>query len=262
VVVGDGQESEAADRVNLTLPSDQNELVDAVSAVNKHTIVVVDAGGPVVMPWLGKVSAVLDAWYPGQTDGRELAAVLFGAVNPSGHLPVTFPTSTNMTPIATPAQFPGTGTAVEYSEGVNVGYRWYEATGTTPLFPFGFGLSYTTFRYGAATAQVRKRNGKPVVTTTVRVTNTGQRAGADVAQLYLGQPPAAGNPPRQLEGFQRISLAPGASETVTFTLGTKQLDYYNATGTAWRAASGAYQVWMGDSSALAQLPAHAQFHLS
>ncbi|HTT87681.1 MAG TPA: glycoside hydrolase family 3 C-terminal domain-containing protein, partial [Acidimicrobiales bacterium] len=261
VVVGDGQESEAADRVNLTLPSDQNELIDAVAAVNKHTVVVVDAGGPVVMPWLAKVSAVLDAWYPGQTDGKALAAVLFGAVNPSGHLPVTFPTTTTKTPVSTSAQFPGTDGRVRYSEGVDVGYRWYDATGTTPLFPFGFGLSYTTFRYRDARVQVRARNGKPVVTATVRVTNTGRRAGADVAQLYLGQPQAAENPPRQLEAFRRVSLAPGTSETIGFTLRTGQLQYYDPASTTWRVASGDYRIWIGDSSALAQLPVHTQFHL-
>jgi beta-glucosidase len=147
VVVGDGQESEAADRSTLALPSDQDLLVSAVAAVNKHTIVVLDAGGPVLMPWLGQVSSVLDAWYPGQSDGTALAALLFGAADPSGHLPITFPTSSAADPVSTAAQFPGVNGDVPYSEGVDVGYRWYDAVGITPLFPFGFGLSYTTFRY-------------------------------------------------------------------------------------------------------------------
>ena len=262
VVVGDGQESESADRVGLTLPSDQDALVDAVAAVNRHTVVVVDAGGPVAMPWLGKVPAVLDAWYPGQADGTALAAVLFGRVDPSGHLPVTFPATAAETPVATPARYPGTGDGVAYAEGVDVGYRWYDATGTTPLFPFGYGLSYTTFRYGHPTAAVRERHGTPVVTATVRVTNTGTRAGADVAQLYLGQPPADGNPPRQLEAFRRVSLAPGATRTVRFTLGATELAAYHTAGSAWRVAPGTYHLWMGDSSALAQLPARAEVHLA
>ena len=261
VVVGDGQESEAADRINLTLPSDQNALVDAVAAVNRHTVVVVDAGGPVAMPWLGKVSAVLDAWYPGQTDGAALAAVLFGAVDPSGHLPVTFPTSADLSPVSTPAQYPGSAAGVSYSEGVDVGYRWYAATGTTPLFAFGYGLSYARFRYRDAAVEVRTRHGRPVVTATVRVTNVGDRSGADVAQMYLGQPAAADNPPRQLEGFRRVSLAPGASRSIHFTLGSAQLAYYPTSGSGWRVAPGNYRVWMGDSSALAQLPARAEFHL-
>ncbi len=262
VVVGDGQESEAADRINLTLPTEQNELVDAVAAVNRHTVVVVDAGGPVVMPWLGRVSSVLDAWYPGQGDGTALAAVLFGNADPSGHLPVTFPTAVTKSPVSTPAQFPGVDGTVDYSEGVDVGYRWYDATGTTPLFPFGFGLSYTTFRYGDPTVQVRTQDGRPVVTATVRVTNTGDRAGADVAQLYLGQPPVAGNPPRQLEAFHRVSLAPGQSRRITFTLGGDQIAYYDTGNGAWRVAAGTYRIWMGDSSALAQLPARSHFRLA
>jgi beta-glucosidase len=262
VVVGDGQESEAADRVNLTLPSDQNELVQAVAAANPHTVVVVDAGAAVAMPWLSGVAGVVDAWYPGQTDGAALAAVLFGSVDPSGHLPVTFPTTTAKTPVSTPARFPGTGQRVEYSEGVDVGYRWYDATGTAPLFPFGYGLSYANFRYDHPSVHLARRGGRPAVTASVRVTNTGRVAGADVAQLYLGQPSAAGNPPRQLEAFRRVSLAPGSSTTVTFTLGARQLAYYDTAVGNWQVAAGSYRIWMGDSSGLAQLPAREHFHLA
>jgi len=262
VVVGDGQESEAGDRVDLSLPSDQDQLVEAVAGVNKHTVVVIDAGGPVSMPWLGEVSSVLDAWYPGQTDGTALAAVLFGDVDPSGHLPVTFPTATTASPVSSSAQFPGTDGKVDYSEGVDVGYRWYDATGTTPLFPFGFGLSYTTFRYSNPEVHVGVRNGQPLVTASVLVTNTGDQSGSDVAQLYLGQPSSAGNPPRQLEAFSRVSLGSGMSQTVTFTLGNEQLAYYDTTGATWRVASGMYQIWMGDSSALAQLPARISFRIA
>ena len=138
VVVGDGQESEAGDRVDLALPSDQDQLVEAVAGVNKHTVVVIDAGGPVAMPWLGEVSSVLDAWYPGQTDGTALAAVLYGDVDPSGHLPMTFPTATTASPVSSPAQFPGTDGRVDYSEGVDVGYRWYDATGYDATVPVRF----------------------------------------------------------------------------------------------------------------------------
>jgi beta-glucosidase len=262
VVVGDGQESEGSDRADLALPADQDELVDAVAAANKHTVVVVDAGGPVTMPWLGKVSSVLDAWYPGQTDGTALAAVLFGNVNPSGHLPVTFPTATTNSPVSNPTQFPGTDGSVVYAEGVDVGYRWYDATGTTPLFPFGFGLSYTTFRYSKPGVHVRVRNGRSTVTATVRVANVGNKSGTDVAQIYLGQPSAAGNPPRQLEAFRRVSLAPHSSQVVTFTLDSEQLAYYDNTSGAWRVAPGTYRVWIGDSSGMAQLPARSHFLIS
>lgn len=262
VVVGDGQESEAADRTTLDLPFDQDQLVSAVAAVNNRTVVVVDAGGPVLMPWLGEVSAVLDAWYPGQSDGTALGAVLFGIKDPSGHLPITFPTSTAKDPVSTPAQFPGVNGEVQYSEGVDVGYRWYDATDTKPLFPFGFGLSYTTFRYSTPSVHVAIDAGRPFVTATVRVENTGRTAGADVAQLYLGQPSLAGNPPRQLEAFQRVSLEPGQSRTLTFTLSGLQLAYYSTTARSWRITAGNYRVWMGDSSGLAQLRARASFHIS
>ncbi len=262
VVVGDGQESEGGDRVDLALPADQDQLVEAVAGVNKHTVVVIDAGGPVTMPWLGEVSSVVDAWYPGQTNGSALAAVLVGDVDPSGHLPMTFPTATTASPVSSPAQFPGTDGRVDYSEGVDVGYRWYDATGTTPLFPFGFGLSYTTFLYSNPEVRVQVRDGRPQVTASVLITNTGNTSGTDVAQLYLGQPPAAGNPPRQLEAFHRVSLKSGMSQTVTFTLGEAQLAYYDPTGAAWRIAPGTYHIWMGDSSALAQLPAVTSFPLA
>jgi beta-glucosidase len=262
VVVGDGQESEGADRANLELPAAQDQLISAVSAANKHTVVVVDAGGPVLMPWLDHVSSVLDAWYPGQSDGNALAGVLFGTTDPSGHLPMTFPASTSENPVSTSAQFPGTNGKVHYSEGVEVGYRWYDATGTKPLFPFGFGLSYTTFSYGSPSVHVRYDDGRPVVTASVQVQNTGNRSGADVAQLYLGQPSSAGNPPRQLESFQRVTLNPGESRNVVFTLRGLQLAFYNQAVQSWQIAKGKYRIWMGDSSALAQLPAKVSFAIS
>jgi beta-glucosidase len=262
VVVGDDQESEAVDRITLALPSDQDALVRAVAGANKHTIVVLDAGGPVTMPWLNEVSSVLDAWYPGQTDGTALAAVLFGRIDPSGHLPMTFPTAMAHDPVSTPAQFPGVDGDVRYSEGVDVGYRWYEATGTKPLFPFGYGLSYTTFGYSAPHVRVADDDGRPVVTATVRVTDTGPRSGADVAQLYLGQPAPTANPPRQLEAFQRVSLRPGQSRTVTFVLRGLQLAYYDTGARSWRIADGRYRIWMGDSSALANLAARVTFGIA
>src|SRR5215469_13448564 len=147
VVVSDDTESEAADRPSLNLPSAQDELISAVAAVNPHTVVVIDAGAPVAMPWLPQVAGVIDAWYPGQTSGTSLASVLFGQADPSGHLPVTFPASLSQMPTSAAAQFPGTGSQVQYSEGIDVGYRWYDANNIAPLFPFGFGLSYTTFAF-------------------------------------------------------------------------------------------------------------------
>ena len=147
VVVSDDTESEAADRASLNLPSAQNELISAVAAANPHTVVVVDAGAPVAMPWLSQVSSVVDAWYPGESNGTALASVLFGQTDPSGHLPVTFPADLSQVPASTPSQFPGIDGQVQYSEGIDVGYRYYDANNETPLFPFGYGLSYTTFSY-------------------------------------------------------------------------------------------------------------------
>ena len=137
VVVSDDTETEAADRPSLNLPSAQNELISAVAAANPHTVVVINAGAPVAMPWLNRVAAVVDAWYPGQTSGTALASVLFGNTDPGGHLPVTFPRNLAQVPAASKARFPGVNGKVHYSEGLDVGYRWYDAKAISPLFPFG-----------------------------------------------------------------------------------------------------------------------------
>ncbi len=270
VVVSDDTESEAADRAGLSLPSAQNELISAVAAANPHTVVVVDAGAPVAMPWLGQVSSVLDAWYPGESNGTALAAVLFGKADPGGHLPVTFPADLSQVPASSPSQFPGTGGQVLYSEGVDVGYRYYDANNETPLFPFGYGLSYTTFGFShlritpqavtngtsnpGTTACGCNGQSAGLVTVSATVTNTGRVAGSDVAQLYLGDPAAAGEPPRQLKGFQKVTLQPGQSTTVHFTLSGHDMSYWNAAANGWVVPDGQFGIYVGDSSALASLP--------
>jgi beta-glucosidase len=275
VVVSDDTESEAADRAGLDLPSAQNELISAVAAVNPHTVVVIDAGAPVVMPWLGQVASVVDAWYPGESNGTALAAVLFGRVDPGGHLPVTFPVSLAQVPASTPAEFPGVGGKVLYSEGIDVGYRYYEAKGETPLFPFGYGLSYTRFAFSRLTVtplQVRNTASGPgptscgcngqssdLVTVSARITNTGAVAGSDVVQLYLGDPVVAGEPPRQLKGFSKVTLAPGQSQVVRFTLSGHDLSFWDDAADGWVVPDGRFQVYVGDSSALAGLPLHTTF---
>ncbi len=275
VVVSDDTESEAADRVGLSLPSAQNELISAVAAANPHTVVVVDAGAPVAMPWLSQVSSVLDAWYPGESNGTALAAVLFGKTGPGGHLPVTFPADLSQVPASTPSQFPGTSGQVQYSEGVDVGYRSYDANSETPLFPFGYGLSYTTFAFGQLRVTPREVlnhasnpgttacgcNGQSggQVTVSATVTNTGTVAGSDVAQLYLDDPAAAGEPPRQLKGFQKVTLRPGQSTTVHFTLTGHDLSYWNDAANGWVVPDGHFGVYVGDSSALANLPLRGRF---
>ena len=275
VVVSDDTESEAADRASLNLPSAQNELISAVAAANPHTVVVVDAGAPVTMPWINQVSSVVDAWYPGESNGTALASVLFGQTDPGGHLPVTFPTDLSQVPASTPSQFPGTGGEVQYSEGIDVGYRYYDATNETPLFPFGYGLSYTTFRYSnlrVTPGQVQNRTSNPgtpacgcngqsgkQVTVSATVTNTGSVAGSDVPQLYLDDPAAAGEPPRQLKGFQKVTLKPGQSTTVRFTLSGQDLSYWDDAANGWVLPDGTFGVYVGDSSALANLPLRGRF---
>jgi beta-glucosidase len=262
VVVSDDTESEATDRPSLDLPSAQNELVSAVTAANPHTVVVIDAGAPVLMPWLSQAGAVLDDWYPGETNGTSLARVVFGEVDPSGHLPVTFPTSLSQVPASTPAQFPGVDGQVQYSEGLDVGYRWYDAQDLTPMFPFGYGLSYTTFAYSNLQVGADPLAGVGDVRVAATVTNTGSRYGADVAQLYLGDPAAAGEPPRQLVGFQRVALAPGASRRVAFTITPRDTWWSDDGASGWSQTAGTYQVDVGDSSALADLPLQGSFTMA
>jgi beta-glucosidase len=275
VVVSDDTESEAADRASLNLPSAQNELISAVAAANPHTVVVVDAGAPVTMPWINQVSSVVDAWYPGESNGTALASVLFGQTDPGGHLPVTFPTDLSQVPASTPSQFPGTGGEVQYSEGIDVGYRYYDATNETPLFPFGYGLSYASFRYSnlrVTPGQVQNATSNPgtpacdcngesgrQVTVSATVTNTGPVAGSDVAQLYLNDPAVAGEPPRQLKGFQKVALKPGQSTTVRFTLTGQDLSYWDDAASGWVLPDGGFGVYVGDSSALANLPLRGHF---
>jgi beta-glucosidase len=239
-------EGEGSDLSSITLPGQQNQLISAVAAANPHTVVVLNTGSAVTMPWLGSVAGVFEAWYPGQEDGNAIAELLFGDVNPSGKLPVTFPASLADVPASTAAQWPGSGGTVQYSEGVDVGYRWYDAKNVSPLFPFGFGLSYTSFSYSGLSVSGPDASGTVSVSATV--TNTGTRAGSDVAQLYVGDPAATGEPPKQLKGFQRVTLNPGAATTVHFTVGIRDLSYWDPAAHGWTAPAGAYQLMVGDSS--------------
>jgi beta-glucosidase len=247
VVFANLGESEGSDLTSIDLGTTQDNLITSVAAANPNTIVVLNTGSAVTMPWLSSVKGVLEAWYPGQGDGTAIASVLFGSSNPSGHLTVTFPTALSQVPASTTAQWPGTGGTVQYSEGIDVGYRWYNSKSLTPLFPFGYGLSYTTFSFSNLHVGALTAGGAATVTATV--TNTGSRSGADVAQLYVTDPSALGQPPLQLEGFQRVNLAAGASTTVTFPLTQQNLQYWNSSSNAWATAAGNYTVSVGDSSA-------------
>ncbi|WP_245601822.1 glycoside hydrolase family 3 C-terminal domain-containing protein [Hamadaea tsunoensis] len=237
--------NEGSDQASIDLPNNQNSLISQVAAANAKTIVVLHTNSATTMPWLGSVAGVFEGFYSGQEVGNSIAALLFGDVNPSGKLPVTFPQSLADVPASTAAQWPGANNQVQYSEGLGVGYRWYDGQNKTPLFPFGFGLSYTTF--GFSNLQVGAfSGGKATVTATV--TNTGTRAGTEVAQLYVGAPAANGEPVRQLRGYQRVTLNAGASQTVTFTVTAKDLAYYNTNATSWTTPAGAYTISVGNSS--------------
>jgi beta-glucosidase len=237
-------ESEGADLADIDLPGEQNQLIRAVAAANRRTIVVLNTGSAVTMPWVDSVAAVLEGWYPGQEDGNAIAAVLFGDVNPSGKLPVSFPRTLADVPAASAARWPGVDGRVEYSEGLLVGYRWYQARGITPLFPFGFGLSYTTFRFENLRVSRRGRS----VAVGVDITNTGRRAGADVVQLYVGFPASTGEPPKQLKGFQKVPLAPGETRHLTFSLDPRAFAHWDAAANGWVVSAGEYQIEIGDAS--------------
>ncbi|MEV6012353.1 glycoside hydrolase family 3 C-terminal domain-containing protein [Streptomyces sp. NPDC051976] len=235
-----------AEDSDINLSDADNALVTDVAKANPHTIVVLNTGSAVAMPWVNSAAAVLEAWYPGQESGNAIAELLFGDANPSGHLPVTFPTSLSQTPTNTTAQWPGTNGTEQFSEGLNVGYRWYDTKGLTPLFPFGYGLSYTSFSFSNLSVSPLAKGGKATVIATV--TNTGSRQGADVAQLYLTAPASSGEPPKRLAGFTRVDLQPGQSKTVTFPLTEKDLQYWDSGTSDWSTATGTYTVSVGDSS--------------
>ncbi len=235
-------QTEASDR-ELALPGDADQLIEAVAAVNRHTVVVVNSGGAVLMPWLPKVSAVVEAWYPGEEDGTAVAAVLTGRVDPSGRLPITFPTSPTAQPASTASEFPGIDDVVDYGTGLDVGYRWYQANGVTPLFPFGFGLDYTTFSLSDPRVTATTTGG---YTVQVDDTNTGRRRGADVVQVYVGYPSGLGEPPEQLRAFAKVSLAPGATRRVTLALTPSGFES-DASGTP-TVVPGRYVVGIGESS--------------
>ena len=247
VMVGD-QNTEGRDHP-IALPDAQNKLIEAVAHANPKTIVVVKSGSAVLMPWIDDVPVVLEAWYPGEEDGNAVADVLTGKVDPSGKLPLTFPRDVDQTLAKNPEQYPGADGAVHYTEGLEVGYRGYAAGNVTPLFPFGFGLSYTTFSFGDL--KVTHASGSDDANVSFKITNTGKAAGAEVAQLYLGFPSIAeGNePPIQLKGFRKVMLNPGESKTVELKLDAHSFSYWSVQSHAWKVASGDFQVMVGDSSA-------------
>jgi beta-glucosidase len=245
-------ESEGTDLTSLSLPDnkadpsnqtyDQNALINAVAAKAKRIIIVLENGSPVTMPWLDSVQGVLETWYPGVQGGQAIADILFGDANPSGKLPITFPKQEADLPQPT---IDPNNLNVVYSEGLLMGYRWYDAKNIDPLFPFGYGLSYTTFSYsGLRTSSDRQDN----VTASFTVTNTGSRAGAEIAQVYATLPPGLGEPPKRLVGWARVNLRPGQSQQVSVVIPARRLATWNVATHSWQVHGGSYEMWAASSS--------------
>ncbi len=251
-------QSEGMDLPNLSLPENQDALVEQVAAANPRTIVVLQTGTAVTMPWVDKVAGVVEAWYPGSKGADAVANVLFGDVNPSAKLPMTFPRSVDDLPhpkLVTPP--PGaqgrmavmrSGEAkptfsVNYDEGLKVGYKWYDAENKPVLFPFGYGLSYTTYTYSGLT--VTPSNG---ATVSFEVKNTGSRAGAEIAQVYAALPASAGEPPKRLVGWSKVELKPGESKRVELSIDPKYLSIFDETSNSWKLTPGTYGFMVGGSS--------------
>jgi beta-glucosidase len=252
--------SEGMDLPNLSLPDNQDALIDAVAKANPRTIVVLETGTAVTMPWLDEVGGVVEAWYAGSSGHIALANVLTGEINATGKLPMTFPKSEQDLPHSTipvltkEDEGQGTGAvngrthveskySVHYDEGVKVGYKWYEAEHKQPLFPFGYGLSYTTYAYSDL-----KTNGAQK-TVSFAVKNTGKRAGAEIAEVYATLPDAAGEPFKRLVGWQRVELAPGESKTVSVTVDPQMLSIFDEQKNGWELLPGEYTILAGPSSA-------------
>lgn len=250
IFVGHGV-GEGMDRMSLALPNDQDALIEAVAKANPRTVVILQTGGAVTMPWLDKVAGVLETWLPGDAIGPASSAMLFGDTAPGGRLPVTFPRDEAQGPARKVTEYPGSLDATgaidraQFSEGLLVGYRYWDAKEQVPLFPFGYGLSYTQFVIGKGTA-LMQHDGSAVVTVPVR--NTGKSAGTEVVQVYLGFPAGSSEPPRQLKGFAKIALKPGEARTVSITLPSEAFRQWDETRHQWAVMGGVYTTMVGASS--------------
>lgn len=243
----DAYESEGYDRAHMAMPACQNRLIEAVAGANPNTVVVLHNGSPVEMPWLGKVKAVLEAYLGGQAVGIATVRLLYGDANPCGHLAETFPVKLSDNPSY--LYYGGEGNEADYREGVFVGYRYYDKKEMPVLFPFGFGLSYTTFACSNLRLSGAKITDQETLTAAVTVTNTGSRAGKTVVQLYVGDRESTVlRPIRELKGFEKVELQPGESRDVTFTLDKRAFAYWNAAIHDWHVETGAFTIEVGQSS--------------
>jgi beta-glucosidase len=239
---------ESIDATSLALPDNQDKLIETVAGANAHTVVVLQNGGPVTMPWLNKTPAVLEAWYPGTSGGDAIARVLFGAVNPSGHLPATFPASEDQLPrhkVDGDPKQPEQQFTVDYTEGAAIGYKWFDQKGLTPLFPFGHGLSYTTFSYSGLASQVKDGH----VHVRFKVTNTGSVAGKDVPQVYVAPLGTKWEAPKRLAAWDKVNLQPGESKEVEVVVEPRILGMFDEKSKTWRIAKGKYKLVLADDAA-------------
>jgi beta-glucosidase len=240
-------ESEGFDRVDMKLPGAQNELIERVAKANKNTIVVLNVGSPVEMPWIDKVPAVLQIWYNSQEQGNALADVLFGDVNPSGKLPTTFPVRLEDNPAY--INYPGENGKVRYGEGIFVGYRYYDKKKLEPLFPFGHGLSYTTFEYSNLRLSAKSLTPNELLKVRVDVTNTGKVAGKEVVQLYVRDVKSSvARPEKELKAFAKVELAPKQKKTIAFTLDREAFWFFDVTTNTWATEPGDFEILVGASS--------------
>jgi len=250
VFVGTNEEweSEGYDRADMELPGDQVELVKKVAAANKNIIVVLNTGAPVAMgQWIDQVPSVVEAWFPGQECGNAIADILFGDVNPSGKLPTTFPKRLEDTPAYT--NYPGENGKVLYGEGIFVGYRYYDKKKIEPLFPFGHGLSYTSFEYSDLEIGSTEYEAEDSIETAVDIKNTGKREGKEVVQLYVRDVESSlVRPEKELKAFKKVALKPGETKTVHFTLGKDALSFYDPGRKQWIAEAGEFEIMSGSSS--------------
>jgi len=241
-----GTEGEGSDRESMSLPNGQDNLIRSVAAANKNTIVVLNNGTPVLMPWLNQVAALVETWFPGEEGGNALAAILFGDGNPSGKVPTTFAARREDYPDF--GNYPGSNGHVHYAEGIYVGYRHFDKAAIEPLFPFGHGLSYTSFEYSHPRLSQDALTANGTVTLVVNVKNAGSRAGAEIVQLYIHDPAGKDKPVRELKGFNRVELSPGETRTVSFNVEPQALAYCDVPGKQWKADAGIYELQIGASS--------------
>jgi beta-glucosidase len=268
IVLAGTLSEEGRDLPAIALPNGQDAMIAVIVAANPRSVVVLKDNASALLPWIDRVPAVLEAWFPGQEDGNIVARLLFGLANPSGKLPVTFPKLAGDVPTNTPRRWPGVDalgnpvpvvpnnnvpTTVEYSEGLNIGYRWYDSQGIEPLYAFGHGLSYTSFKISRLEVSPRRSDGTRPIKVRFWVENTGSRRGAEVPQVYFGLPTAAGEPPKRLVAFDKVWLDPGRKKRITLCIDPAAnhhpLGVWDAAAQKWKTPAGIYQVMVGSSAA-------------